>query len=97
MKVLALEKELNKESGNPDLMVNEAERVYKLYKEDKIREIYFQKQNHTAVIVLEVQDISEARNIISSLPLVENKIIEFDLIELIPYNGLDRIIDQKKV
>jgi hypothetical protein len=97
MKVLALEKELNKESGNPDLMVNEAERVYKLYKENKIREIYFQKQNHTAVIVLEVQDISEARNIISSFPLVENKIIEFDLIELIPYNGLDRIIDQKKV
>jgi hypothetical protein len=97
MKVLALEKELNKESGNPDLMVNEAERVYKLYKEDKIREIYFQKQNHTAVIVLEVQDISEARNIISSLPLVENKIVEFDLIELIPYNGLDRIIDKKKI
>jgi muconolactone delta-isomerase len=97
MKVLALEKELNKESGNPDLMVNEAERVYKLYKENKIREIYFQKQNHTAVIVLEVQDISEARNIISSLPLVENKIVEFDLIELIPYNGLDRIIDKKKV
>jgi hypothetical protein len=63
MKVLALEKDLNKESGNPDLMVNEAERVYKLYKEGKIREIYFQKQNHTAVIVLEVQDISEARNI----------------------------------
>jgi muconolactone delta-isomerase len=97
MKVLAMEKELNKESGNPDLMVNEAERVYKLYKEDKIREIYFQKQHHTAVIVLEVQDISEARNIISSLPLVENKIIEFDLIELIPYNGLDRIIDKKKI
>jgi len=97
MKVLALEKDLNKESGNPDLMVNEAERVYKLYKEGKIREIYFQKQHHTAVIVLEVQDISEARNIISSLPLVENKIIEFDLIELIPYNGLDRIFDKKKI
>jgi|WetSurSiteA1Bulk_404760.scaffolds.fasta_scaffold41836_2 hypothetical protein len=97
MKVLALEKELNKESGNSDLMANEAERVYKLYKEDKIREIYFHKQNHTAVIVLEVQDISEARNIISSLPLVENKVIEFDLIELIPYNGLDRIFDKKKI
>jgi hypothetical protein len=97
MKILAIEKELNKEFNNSELMVNEAERIYELYKKEKIREIYFQKQKHTAVIVLEVQHISEARNIISSLPLVENKIIEFDLIELIPYNGLDRIIDKKKI
>jgi muconolactone delta-isomerase len=97
MKVLALEKELIEGSSNKTLMELEAQRVYELYKKDKIRQIYFQKQKHTTVIVLEVEDISEARNIISSLPLVENKIIEFDLIELIPYNGLDRIIDQKKV
>ncbi|OGN92809.1 MAG: hypothetical protein A2Y88_11145 [Chloroflexi bacterium RBG_13_48_10] len=94
MKVLAVEKELNKEFNNTELMVNEAKRVYELYKADKIREIYFQKQNHTTVIILEVTDINEARNLINSLPLVKNKLIDFDLMELIPYNGLDRIIEK---
>jgi muconolactone delta-isomerase len=92
MKILAIEKDLNKEFNNTELMVNEAQWVYELYKEGKIREIYFQKQNHTAVIIFEVTDIIEARNLINSLPLVKHNVIDFDLMELIPYNGLDRII-----
>ncbi|OGO59316.1 MAG: hypothetical protein A2029_05040 [Chloroflexi bacterium RBG_19FT_COMBO_47_9] len=94
MKVLAIEKEITQEFGNQAWMAEEARRVYELYKEDKIREIYFQKQNHTAVIIFEVKDITEARNLINSLPLVKNKLIDFDLVELIPYNGLDRIIEK---
>ena len=94
MKVLAIEKEITKDFGNQAWLAQEALRVYELYKADKIREIYFQKQNHTAVIILEVQDITEARNLINSLPLVKNKLIDFDLVELIPYNGLDRIIEK---
>ncbi len=94
MKVLAIEKELNNQYNNTELMVNEAERVYELYKQDKIREIYFQKQNHTAVIIFEVKDMIEARELIDSLPLVKNKMIDFELMELIPYNGLDRIIEK---
>jgi muconolactone delta-isomerase len=94
MKVLAIEKEITQEFGNQAWMAEEARRVYELYKEDKIREIYFQKQNHTAVIIFEVKDMTEARNLINSLPLVKNKLIDFDLVELIPYNGLDRIIEK---
>jgi muconolactone delta-isomerase len=94
MKVLAIEKEMTKELGIQARMAEEAQRVYELYKADKIREIYFQKQNHTAVIIFEVKDIIEARNLINSLPLVINKLIDFDLMELIPYNGLDRIIEK---
>jgi muconolactone delta-isomerase len=94
MKVLAIEKEITQEFGNRAWMAEEAQRVYELYKEDKIREIYFQKQNHTAVIIFEVKDMTEARNLINSLPLVKNKLIDFDLVELIPYNGLDRIIEK---
>ena len=94
MKVLAIEKELNIEFSKTELMVNEAERVYELYKDDKIREIYFQKQKHTAVIIFEVKDITEAKNLINSLPLVKNDVIDFDLMELTPYNGLDRLIEK---
>ena len=94
MKILAIEKEITKELGNQALMAEEAQRIYELYKADKIREIYFQKQNHTAVIIFEVTDIIEARNLINSLPLVKSNMIDFELMELIPYNGLDRIIEK---
>lgn len=92
MKVLAIEKELGKELGNNALMAEEAHRVYELYKEGKIREIYFQEQNHKAVIIFEVNTIAESINLINTIPLVKRNVIDFDLMELIPYNGFDRII-----
>lgn len=92
MKVLALEKELNLKLNHPELMAEESRRIYELYKEDKIREIYFAQPQHTAVIIFEVDDITEARNLIASLPLVINQVIDFTLIELKPYDGFDRLI-----
>jgi hypothetical protein len=41
MKILAIEKVL---------LEKEANRVYELYKQDKIREIYFHKKNHIALV-----------------------------------------------
>jgi muconolactone delta-isomerase len=96
MKVLALEKELNLNLSNPDLMAGESRRIYELYKQNKIREIYFAQPQHTAVIIFEVDDIAEARNLISSFPLVKNQVIDFDLMELKPYNGFDRLIQESQ-
>ena len=75
MKVLAIEKALEQELGKVSLLVEEAQRVYELYKMDKIREIYFQKYNHCAVIVFEVSDINEARTLIKTLALVASQVI----------------------
>ena len=94
MKVLAIEKELSFVSTEKAVMEQEAHRVYELYKMDKLREIYFTSEKHTAVIIFEVEDITEARKLVNSLPLVENNGIDFDLMELIPYNGLDRLIEK---
>lgn len=93
MKVLAIEKETGTGSVDQVSLEEEARRVYQLYKEDKIREIYFHKQKHIAVMMLEAQNMVEARAWIDTLPLVKNNVIEFDLIELVPYDGFDRIID----
>ncbi|MCJ7733170.1 MAG: hypothetical protein MUP11_01355 [Anaerolineales bacterium] len=93
MKILALEKDLP--GGVPEkfseLAEAEARRVWELIKEDKIREIVFRRDQNSAVITLECKDLAEAEEILSSLPLVENHLIEFDLIPLKPYPGLERL------
>jgi hypothetical protein len=40
---------------------------------------------------LECQDVEEANEVISSLPLVQAGLIAFDLIPLIPYPGFARL------
>ena len=95
MKILAIEKE--NEGINPDEFKKYAEEeavtVWKLYKSDKIREIYFRKDENCAVIVLECENISEAKKILSRLPFVKNELIHFDIIPLKPYPGFERLFN----
>jgi tRNA A-37 threonylcarbamoyl transferase component Bud32 len=92
MKFLALEKEV--EGVNWDLqkhiLEKEAKHVYNLYEQGIIREIYF-SESKNAVIILECVNITEAKNVLQSLPLVGNKLIEFDVMELLPYTGYSRL------
>lgn len=92
MKFLATEKEIahadwtNKEH----LLREEAKKVYDLILDDIIKEIYFD-ENHRAVIILTAQNRENAINILCTLPLAANNLIEFNLIELKPYTGLQRL------
>ncbi len=93
MKFLALERELKGKKAKdfePHLK-SEAKKVWDYYKKGIIREIYFTKENHTAVIILECQNKKRAVQVLNSLPLVKNKLIAFDVFELIVYNGLERL------
>jgi hypothetical protein len=98
MKFLAVEKELNKDDKRniQPLLENEARRIYELYLQGIIRECYFTKEGHNAIIILECMDENEAHNILKTLPLVIENIIEFQLFTLLPYSGLDRVIDKYK-
>jgi len=93
MKIIALEKE----SGiigfitDQDLLKRESAHVYKLYLSGYIREIYF-NEHKQAIIILECANLDEANNILDSLPLVENGFIRFNLYQLLPYSGFNRII-----
>lgn len=93
MKLLAFEREIEgitKEEFVPYLN-QEAEKVWEYHKNGIIREISFTKESHEAVIILECEDKSAAEALLNELPLVKNGLIKFDVIELIPYNGFERL------
>lgn len=97
MKYMAIEKEL--EWKDPDdkvgLLRKEAERIYQIYLSGILRECYFTREKHTAVLILECGDKSEARQVIDSLPLVKAGVIDFELWTLGPYTGLDRMFSDR--
>lgn len=94
MKILAIEKEVaavDWSAVSKELMAQEALDVYEMYLSGQLREHYFNEEN-CAVLVLECDSKVQAEALLAKLPLVENNLIRFDITELRPYTGYDRII-----
>lgn len=92
MKILAIEKEVPgvaDEDYQPYLEA-EALKAWELQQQGLIRELYF-NEDHCAVLVLEAQDKLHAHQILEQLPLVQHKLIEFDLMVLSAYPGFIRL------
>jgi hypothetical protein len=70
---------------------NEARHVWELQQQGIIREAYFRADQHTVVLVLECESLPQAQKLISSFPLVQQDLIHFDIIPLIPYSGFSRL------
>lgn len=88
MKILAIERERSGATAQqfqPHLR-REAARVWELHQADVIRELYFDPDHHTAVLMLECSSVEQAREILGTLPLVKEGLIAFDLIPLVPYS-----------
>ena len=94
MKILAIERELKENSDFSPYLKQEALAVWKNYLSGFIREIYFSQENHGAIIILECKDKKEAEKKLNQFPLVKNKLIIFDIIPLIPYNGWERLFTE---
>lgn len=93
MQILALEREqpgLAPDAFTPHLRA-EAARVWELQQAGILRAIYFDADQHTAVLMLECADACEARQILNGLPLVQAGLITFDVIPLAPYSGYARL------
>jgi len=93
MRIIAIEVEkpgLNKRDFVPHLR-DEAKQGWELYKEGFIREMYFREDKPEAVLILEAKDVDEAKVKLSTLPLVKNGLITFELIPLRPYHGFERL------
>jgi muconolactone delta-isomerase len=93
MKFVAMEKELpntTAEAFQP-LLKDEARVVWELQQSGELREIYFNADQHTAVLVLECTDMEAARHLLATLPLVQAGLIAFDVIPLVPYDGFARL------
>jgi len=93
MKILALEREIEGVNWNNTerLLEQEAQHVFQLYLSDDLREIYF-TENKNAVLVMETKDRQTAERVLDSLPLVKSGKIRFEIMELKPYTGYERII-----
>lgn len=93
MKLLAIEHEragITEEEIRPHLKA-EAARVWELYLAGVIRETYFRPDQHAAVLMLECSGEVQARQVLDTLPLVEARLTEFEIVPLIPYPGLARL------
>ena len=93
MKILAIEREI--EGVNWDntekLLAHEAQHIFQMYLSDSLREIYF-TEDKNAVLIMETKDKKTAERLLNSLPLVKSKKIRFEIMELKPYTGYERII-----
>jgi hypothetical protein len=95
MKILAIERNspnICAEAFQPFLK-SEASKVWELYQAGLIREVYFRQDRLEAVLILECAGVEEALEILQSLPLVEDGLIAFDVIPLVPYSGFSRLFD----
>jgi hypothetical protein len=70
---------------------DEALATWRLYQANIIRELYFQADQTTAVLILECEDTAEAESVLATLPLVKAGLITFELMPLIPYPGFARL------
>jgi muconolactone delta-isomerase len=95
MKILAIEKELPNvvDSDYQPFLEAEARKAWELQQEGLIRELYFTEE-HCAVLILEARDKAHAREIVDQLPLVQQKLIDFDLMALTAYPGFARLFKQ---
>lgn len=96
MKILAIEKELpNDENSNyQPFLEAEASKAWELQQEGLIREMYF-TEDHCVVLILEARDKAHAREIVDQLPLVQQKLIDFDLMALTAYSGFARLFKKQ--
>ena len=92
MKILAIEKKLSGilDSDYKPHLEAEARKAWELHQEGLIRELYF-TEDHCAVLVLEARDKVHAHEIVDQLPLVKQKLIDFDLLVLNAYPGFERL------
>lgn len=92
MKVLAIEIEMPgvKDSDFEPYLEVEARKAWELQQQGVIREMYFTDE-HYAVLVLEADDKAHAREILGQLPLVQQKLIDFELMVLTAYPGFARL------
>lgn len=95
MKILAIEKETASvdKSKLRNLLKPEAKQIWNLYKNGTAREIYFTQDDHRAGLILECEDQNAAEKILNTLPLVKEKLIQFEILPLQAYDGFERLFN----
>lgn len=73
------------------LLKQEAKALWNLQKNGTIRNIWFTKNSREAILIIEAGDSKMAKEIINTFPLVKEGLITYDVIELVAYDGYERL------
>ena len=92
MKCLAISKEIQPVdwSALRIILADEARILHNLFLDGQIREFYFTDEDE-AVLILECTSKDAARELLQQLPLVQQGLIKFEVMELKPYSGFSRL------
>ena len=96
MQILAIDKPkegITEELLTPHLPQELAQTVG-LYLEEKIRTFYFRKDRPGVIFLLECDSITEAREMLDKLPLVQEGLLDFDLIPIGPLKPLEMLLQR---
>lgn len=95
MKILAVEKNVRQIDPEKEttILSEEAVALYELYHDEIVREFYF-NENHEAILILEYSSIAACDEMLHDLPLVKQGLTRFELMEMRPYTGFERIFIQ---
>ena len=94
MKILAIEQNVvgvTDAEFTPELLEEEAAQAWELHQTGVIRELYFRADRKMAVMMLECPNVEGANAVLSTLPLMRRRLIDFDVIPLSSYDGFARL------
>ena len=73
------------------LLKQEAKVLWDLQKNGIIRNIWFTRNTREAILIIETDDIIRIKEIIDTFPLVKEGLITYDIVELVAYDGYERL------
>jgi hypothetical protein len=90
MKILAIERGLRipDHDHKTEILKKEALQLFRLLLSGHIREIFF-SENRNVIIILECENVERAYELLNSLPLVNKRYTEYDLIQINPLIGFN--------
>ncbi len=75
----------------------EVEAVWNLYTQGTVREFYTRADNGgPAILTVESESVEEAQKSLATLPLVELKMLDLELIPLAPFRNLDHLFEKSE-
>ena len=72
----------------------EAEKVWEYYAADVVRSIHYIADMSGAVLTLEADSLETAQAIVAKFPMAEHNILNFEILSLKPYTGLEALFAQ---
>jgi len=77
------------------VVIREALHIWMLYTKDIVRETYFRKDRPGVILVLEAENVAEAKKVLSTFPMVRAGVIDFDIIPVGHFVPFGTLLDQE--